>query len=156
MASISDFTNETLRPRKARPSKIQDATRKWCSLCKMYVPCSEFPARKGARDGLASSCRPCLIAKSQTLENRTAAYVRHIKRKYGLEIEEFDALLASQGGGCAVCGGPPNAKNWHIDHDHRSGKVRGILCNGCNTGIGSMRDDPAIMRAAAEYIERCR
>ena len=61
----------------------------------------------------------------------------HLKRTYGLTVEEYDAMLAAQGGGCAICGRPPRADiSLHVDHDHNTGAVRGILCFRCN-GPGS-------------------
>lgn len=82
--------------------------------------------------------------------------------RYGLTIERHDEMLVEQDGLCAICGRPPNpdgiraASRLHADHDHVTGKVRALLCNSCNNGIGRFRDDPALLRAAAEYIERHR
>jgi hypothetical protein len=75
----------------------------------------------------------------------------HLKRKYGLTLEAFDALLESQGGGCAICG---KLDVDHVDHDHRTGRVRGILCFRCNVAIGQMDDDPERLLAAASYLSR--
>jgi hypothetical protein len=74
----------------------------------------------------------------------------HLKRKYGLTLEEFDALLASRGGGCAICG---KAGADNVDHDHRTGRVRGILCWNCNIAIGQLEDDSDRARAMAEYLD---
>ena len=77
-----------------------------------------------------------------------------LQRNYGLGVDEFDAMLAAQGGRCAICRtDEPGGKGWHVDHNHKTGAVRGILCSGCNTGIGLLRDDPALLRDAAAYIE---
>jgi hypothetical protein len=77
-------------------------------------------------------------------------YVRRslVKREYGLELEEYKAILAR---GCAICGseGPRMA----LDHCHTTGRVRDALCTSCNNGLGRFKDDPALMRAAADYIE---
>ena len=73
----------------------------------------------------------------------------HLKRKYGLTLEAFDELLASQGGGCAICG-RPDADN--VDHDHETGRVRGILCFPCNVAIGLLDDDEERALAAVAYI----
>ena len=62
----------------------------------------------------------------------------HLKRKYGLTLEDFDAMVASQGGGCAICG-RTDADN--VDHDHVTGRVRGILCFNCNVAIGHVAND---------------
>ena len=73
----------------------------------------------------------------------------HLKRNYGLTLEAFDALLASQGGGCAICG-RTDADN--VDHDHATGRVRGILCFPCNVAIGLLHDDEERALSAAAYI----
>lgn len=74
--------------------------------------------------------------------------------RYGLTLDDYKVMLAAQEGGCAICGGPPNGKgvNYHIDHDHTTGRVRGLLCHSCNTGIGNLRDDPERLERAAHYI----
>jgi hypothetical protein len=73
----------------------------------------------------------------------------HLKRKYGLTLEAFDELLASQGGGCAICG-RTDADN--VDHDHTSGRVRGILCFNCNITIGQAQDDEDRLAGAMAYL----
>jgi hypothetical protein len=75
----------------------------------------------------------------------------HLKRKYGLTLEEFDALLAAQGGRCAICG-KPDPDN--VDHDHVTGRVRGILCWNCNVGVGQFEDDIERFIAATTYLDR--
>jgi len=83
--------------------------------------------------------------------------VRWIKilQKFGLTKEAWHALLDSQGGRCAVCGSdsPGGRGQWHTDHCHKTNKVRGLLCAGCNRGIGLLKDDPNVLLAAAIYLE---
>lgn len=76
--------------------------------------------------------------------------------RYGLTQEGFTALLERQGHRCAICGtDKPHGKGgWHVDHDHDTKKVRGLLCNGCNLGIGHLGDDPERMESAAAYIRK--
>ncbi|MEQ1354518.1 MAG: endonuclease VII domain-containing protein [Candidatus Acidiferrum sp.] len=78
------------------------------------------------------------------------------QRLYGVPLEVYRAKLAAQDGRCAICGGPPGKRSLNVDHDHATGQVRDLLCAACNTGIGALRDDPELMRKAAEYIERHR
>jgi Recombination endonuclease VII len=75
----------------------------------------------------------------------------HLERKYGLTLEAFDEMLASQGRGCAICGNP---KADNVDHDHATGRVRGILCFNCNVAIGHVAEDSERARAVADYLER--
>jgi hypothetical protein len=75
-------------------------------------------------------------------------------REYGLTQTAFDAILADQGGTCSICAGQPDVRGWHVDHDHSTGQVRGILCGPCNTGLGHFRDDIALLGRAIDYLER--
>ncbi len=83
----------------------------------------------------------------------------HLLTKFGITLGESERLLERQGGGCAVCGEPIHDVRGfspHVDHDHASGQVRGILCFHCNAGLGQFNDDPMLLRRAAEYLERWR
>lgn len=81
--------------------------------------------------------------------------------QYGLTPDVYRAMLAAQGGLCAICGEAPHpdgikaSSRLHVDHD-ATGKVRALLCTRCNRGIGYMRDRPNLLRLAAEYVERYR
>lgn len=93
-----------------------------------------------------------------TKENREkrSAYMRALL--YGLNKSAFDAMLDAQGGRCAVClvtltrGRGRTAA--HLDHDHKTGQPRGILCQACNLALGHLKDDVAILRRAVQYLER--
>jgi hypothetical protein len=95
-------------------------------------------------------------------QERTTAQIRNMNlRRYGLTLEQFEARLAEQDGKCAICGTTePGPRGWHVDHDHTccAGKktcgqcIRGILCASCNWGIGNLKDDPEIIRAALDYV----
>jgi hypothetical protein len=80
----------------------------------------------------------------------------HFKRAYGISVAQRDAMLEAQGGVCAVCGSgePGTKKGWHVDHCHKTKKVRGILCHGCNAAAGHAKDDPSRLRQIAAYLER--
>ena len=82
-------------------------------------------------------------------------YMRPRKRlnRYGVTHEQFEAMLASQGGRCAVCRtAETKGIGWCVDHDHVTQRVRGVLCDACNKGIGFLQDDPAIIVAALRYL----
>lgn len=80
--------------------------------------------------------------------------VGRIRRAYGLTLEQWDALVLKQEGRCALC--LAEHGDLHVDHDHATGEVRELLCTNCNNGLGRFGDDPARLRAAADYIERHR
>lgn len=75
--------------------------------------------------------------------------------RYGLPPERFFALILDQQSACAICGADFTALGGiRVDHDHATGRVRGLLCSPCNTGLGQFHDDPGTLRTAAEYLER--
>jgi hypothetical protein len=95
-------------------------------------------------------------------EHRAKSKAYHKKKwlsdKYGLTLEQYEGMLEKQGYCCAICkNGRPDVKGkktmFHVDHDHTTGKVRGLLCHNCNVSIGLMKDSPHVLRQAAEYLE---
>jgi hypothetical protein len=87
-------------------------------------------------------------------ERKRAMRDLYYRRTYGLSADEVDAMLEAQGGGCAICGVLPDTLGrLHLDHDHVSGEIRGLLCQSCNQAIGHLRDDPGLLRRAADYLE---
>ena len=79
----------------------------------------------------------------------------HLQRKYGITLADYDAMLLAQGGGCAICATPqPDGQSLHVDHDHDTGAVRGLLCFNCNAGIGLFGHDVRALDAAAAYLRR--
>ena len=147
-----------------------------CSKCGENKPEGAFGRRTGRPRGRASQCKACISAfnkeqykdpdkRSAKLARSRKYYGKHaprllraarsrfLKELYGLTQEAFDAMLAAQGGGCAVCKEPrADGRSMNVDHDHKSGIVRGLLCFRCNRGIGLFRDDPARLTAAATYL----
>lgn len=83
-------------------------------------------------------------------ESPQSARHYHLRQKYGINDEDTKWLLKVQVGLCAVCGDCPGE---HVDHDHKTGAVRGLACSGCNAGMGQLRDDPITLRRAADYVE---
>lgn len=121
-----------------KPRLFRDASGKVCGNCKTYLEYSKFH-RQGAtaRDGYQNNCKEC----------------NHKRRKFRLVSEDDFNRLESQG--CAICGTlewPGHHGSAHIDHDHKTGEFRGILCMECNTGIGKFKDSPDLLRRAIEYL----
>jgi hypothetical protein len=81
----------------------------------------------------------------------------NIKKAYGLSLEQWDELHASQDFRCAICSSEVSGgKGWHTDHCHTTKIVRGILCMRCNSMLGYAKDKPKVLRAGAKYLERAR
>lgn len=78
-----------------------------------------------------------------------------ILKKYGLTAASWDALFAAQGSCCAICGTeePSSKYGWHTDHNHETGKVRGILCHHCNLMLGNSRDNTSTLLKAVDYLQ---
>lgn len=84
-----------------------------------------------------------------------------LKRDYGISLQLYQEILVAQGGRCAGCGALSGSersnnngyKSLSVDHDHKTGAVRGLLCSRCNKGIGDLLDSPALLRRLADYIE---
>lgn len=76
----------------------------------------------------------------------------YMRQKFGMTLDDYHRLLEEQGGGCAVCGKPPGKKRLHIDHDHQTLAVRGLLCQHCNVALGFVRDDVDILAGLMAYL----
>lgn len=77
-----------------------------------------------------------------------------LRRLYGITAEQYDEMLEAQGGVCAICERPPGKQRLNVDHDHKTGLVRGLLCWECNRRVlAAARDRAHILRRAAEYLE---
>lgn len=79
-----------------------------------------------------------------------------LQKKYGISQAEWQEMFLKQGGVCAICGCHQRYQSLAVDHDHKTKKVRGLLCVQCNRGLGRFFDSPLRLRRAAEYIENSR
>ncbi len=107
---------------------------KQCSKCKEVKSASEFYKDSTKTDGLYPSCKVCVLAK-QSWKNATPSQSRKwsLSKRYGITVEEYEDLLKSQDGVCAICKMPcVTGKRLHVDHDHMTGEIRGLLCYRCN------------------------
>ncbi|MEU4932216.1 endonuclease VII domain-containing protein [Streptomyces yokosukanensis] len=127
--------------KKVREKVSVPPDHKRCPQCGVVKPYSEWERNKTSSDGWASYCRSCRA------ERNRASY---FKRNYGLTEAERDAMIVAQWALCAIC---PDAPAAHVDHCHKTGRVRGVLCFNCNSGLGLLRDDPEVVRRAAAYLE---
>jgi hypothetical protein len=134
---------------------------KICNKCGTEKVLTDFHYNKRSKDNRLNQCKKCVNKKNQEYklkakQDKTAwrrsQYSTEL-RKYGLTIEQYEELLDKQHGICAICDCEPFFKKLSIDHNHITGKVRGLICNNCNIMLGNAFDDPTILIAAADYLK---
>jgi hypothetical protein len=134
-----------------------------CSVCNEVKPATAFTVRRTHRPGkLVSQCTPCKAAYNRERRVSNREHMLAIERRskfknqYGISMEDYERMLAAQGGGCAICGATvpsSRTKFFAVDHCHATGVVRGLLCTKCNRGLGLFNDDTDRLSAAVRYLE---
>ena len=116
-------------------------TIKRCRTCKSRKPLSAFGKHKDRKLGLADSCKQC--------RNQNAVLERH-----GITRAEKQSMLEVQNFKCAICQISQNKLkiSLSVDHDHKTGEIRGLLCSNCNLGLGKFKDNPEIIMSAIRYL----
>jgi hypothetical protein len=141
-----------------------NVTSKKCSRCNQIKNASEFYAEKSGKykGKLTACCKQCTAEKSYmyyhankekakishrnwVLKNKDKVAFTKAKSSYGIQKDEYDSLIRV----CQICG---NTTNLRIDHSHQSGRIRGMLCDGCNKGLGFFKDNPTLLLRASDYI----
>lgn len=119
---------------------------KWCPQCSQFIPLGDFSKRSGEGSrAYASACKPC---------TSNYHYAHTLKTQFGITLDEYDVMLSTQGGRCAICECRPRTRRLAVDHNHKTGAIRGLLCMRCNHKLlGAAHDNPAILRRAAFYLE---
>lgn len=137
-----DYRNK----QKARSGIFRDANKKQISAARIEKYMTDTKHRQKALDraSVRRNKNPIAIKNDQLLRN------------YGIGLDEYYSMLKAQGGGCAICGATvPESKRvkfFHVDHNHNTGKVRGLLCSRCNKGLGAFRDAAALLSVAISYL----
>lgn len=152
---------------------------KLCSKCKQEKPVELFHKNPALKSGLRSNCKECikrylqtnadLIKKKKKIycnnnkdkirdyykKNAKKIREHYLKKTYSISFEQLRQMFLSQEGRCAICSKVFNKrKDVHVDHNHNTGEVRGLLCSSCNRGIGYLRDDSSILLKAASYLNK--
>jgi hypothetical protein len=123
---------------------------------KTYIDKSRQTVRHG------SYCQKCFSKymkeyRKKKREQNIAGYRKNERqgnlKRYGLTIKAYEQMIAKQNGKCKICGGEPNGKGrLHVDHCHETGKIRGLLCHSCNTGIGLFKHNVVLLAKASKYL----
>ena len=128
---------------------------KRCPRCEQTLPIAQFGRNRASADGATTYCKPCHNAISKANRERRHGSTReyHLRRRYGIGQAEVDAMLAAQGGLCAAC---KIDEPQHVDHDHKTGRVRGMLCYLCNQALGNVRDEVQRLKGLIDYLHQDR
>ncbi len=136
---------------------------KICSCCKLSLPLDNFHKSSKAKDGLKGQCKTCRNIYNSKWNNENKERKsktnkwNHKKRMYGISEEDYCDLLVKQNQCCAICS-LYFSENLHghlyVDHCHTTGKVRGLLCQHCNSLLGKAKDDIDILQSAIKYLQR--
>ena len=149
-----DYCSIRCRSRASRLRLIarnESLTSKPCSICGVDKPMDAY------NQIWLPHCRDCERAKSReryrTSGGKERVWAQSLAANYGMTVEQFEAMASAQGGRCAICCEKPDHR-LHVDHNHRTGDVRQLLCRPCNYALGNAKDSLRIVRAMAEYLER--
>ncbi len=139
-----------------------DKLTKKCSCCKATKPITEFGKDRKCKDGYRYSCYECFReynkkfyhknTKKAMSRNRKSNY----KRLYKIPVHEYDKMLEKQNDGCAICGELNlDGRRLAVDHNHNTGKIRGLLCQRCNGFIvGIIEKYPELIQKSVEYLKK--
>lgn len=156
-----------MEKKKSAPLLLTLSSKK-CPCCGEVKPTTEFARYKSQKGkfGFNSYCKVCVNKKSKkySIDNpekckRTYRNSR-LKKLYGLTIEDVGIILKNQNYKCAICGqeislfGSSKKLTAHVDHDHKTGKIRGLLCQECNIGLGKFRDNTEYLLGALSYLKK--
>jgi hypothetical protein len=146
----------TVRPYlpKSEREKLPEGYRR-CPDCQQVLPLDRFVRSRAAAGGIGSYCRECSNTRAKGSRQRLHGGSRHyhLKRRYGIGADEVELALRAQLRHCPICLTPLTEETVRVDHDHKTGALRGLLCFNCNGGLGQFKDDPALLRRAASYLE---
>ena len=130
---------------------------KTCTQCSIEKEITAFHKDKGKKCGYKSKCKKCSreIQKQWENKNKDKRRKYRLKGEYGITPNDFDYLLRKQNGKCAICGITqcPTGRRFAVDHCHKTGKVRGLLCQACNTGLGKFNDSVHNLEEAVKYLK---
>ncbi|MFE3450210.1 endonuclease VII domain-containing protein [Nonomuraea sp. NPDC059194] len=149
---------QSYRKRKAEQGKavrervVAPEGHKYCPRCLEIKVVAEFGRNRSNEDGLTAYCKPChvQVMREDRIKNHGSERNYLLKYRYGITEDDYERMLAQQGGLCAICQVVPGT---HVDHCHATGLVRGVLCFNCNNGLGHFQDSVVLMEVAALYLD---
>jgi hypothetical protein len=128
-----------------------------CNKCKEKKILTDFGKNWKHTDGYHNTCKKCTneFMRKDRIRRPDAYRNSDYKKMYGITLDQYKEMVDKQNGVCAICGCTETRKlkYLHIDHNHSTGKVRGLLCVNCNIGIGNFKENINFMKSAIKYLE---
>ena len=127
--------------------------KKRCPHCGIIKSLSDFYRSSHSATGHKSHCKSCQALSASAKASPSAVRRRKLMLKYGIRVQDYDGMYLVQKGRCAICGQAGRRyADLAVDHDHASGRVRGLLCRFCNLGLAHFRDNAALLSTASTYL----
>lgn len=125
-----------------------------CKICPRCEKNKPLEAYHFTPKKMSSYCKGChgLVTRANYLKTKLIQKSQELMRLCGITLEQREAIFVVQGEKCDICGVFGDDVVWHTDHDHKTKKFRGVLCNLCNNMLGMARDNPEILRRGIEYL----
>jgi|10_taG_2_1085330.scaffolds.fasta_scaffold00018_71 hypothetical protein len=142
--------------------ELKEHNLKRCPTCKLVKSLEKFCTSKNSNGGYSSHCKECSkhLTKKITPQQRKKYYSRskekvrnyNLIKKYGITLEEYNIMLKKQNNVCAICGCKDKKKSLAVDHDHKTKKIRGLLCSRCNPALGFIQESPKLIKELLKYL----
>ena len=123
-----------------------------CNVCgQIKDQTTGFYKQASTKSGYHPRCKECM---------KKASRISEYKRRYGITPDQYDHMMKDQQGLCLICNQPETlplkgrVRRMAVDHDHKTGEVRGLLCSDCNTGLGKFKDNPELLLSAIRYLQK--
>lgn len=136
---------------------INEIPFKKCNLCKLIKPIGDYYKCSAVKSGLRGDCKACCNANRVARRKNNKGYERErkLQANYGMSIQDYEEMLEAQDHRCMICRRHKSnfQKGLVVDHCHKIGHVRALLCGPCNKGLGLFRDDPELLKKCIRYLE---
>lgn len=139
--------------------KLQGKTKK-CTICEEEKDLSLFVKRSNRTSGRQAYCKDCHNRRQKDKYSPKQMKEYNLIKLYGITIKDYDKIFYSQNGCCKICNthiselNSNHKKTLCVDHCHTTDKIRGLLCDSCNRGLGLFKDSPEVLKKAIEYLNQ--
>jgi hypothetical protein len=149
-----EATRESKNTPYTRPTKI-------CTKCKIEKTVEEFGKERTRGNRPRAECKPCELIRSRGRVYKKPSsqqILKHnLKKKYGISLQDYEDMFDRQEGLCVICQTPPKiGQLLCVDHDHKTGKVRQLLCQRCNSTLGRIENNPGLLQKMIDYLQEHR